>query len=294
MSQIHCEVGAIHSLTLDDGCVLRSRRIGSGPRNLILIHGFAEHNFTWGEVPSEISLEYTLIAIDLRGHGDSSWDRDGAYNLAKLAADVAETIKSLGIARFSLVGHSLGADVALEVAAAFQLSVDRLILVEFALEPIPEEVRKYAQSQFDAQYREYSTPTEYFDLLRLQRPLADAATLRKFADNSLKTTTTGVYVLKCDPSIRQLQSPELQPSLIRQRRILANLPCPCLLVRGSGSALVRQRAAENVVKLSRRAECCSVKGAGHAVMIDRPQQFYAAIARFLLSDLTAEYSNLSN
>lgn len=163
--------------------------------------------------------------------------------------------------------------------------IERLILVELAVEPISEEVLMHVQSQLLEQFRKYTSATEYFELLALQRPLADTVALQQFAIKSLKMNPAGTYILKCDPLIQQRQKPERRSSLARQKELLAHLTCRCLFVKGSGSAIVRRTAAENVVRSLRGIAYCDVEGAGHAVMIDRPQEFYAAISRFLLSDL---------
>ena len=271
------------SVDIGDGRNINVRVIGVGKNSLILVHGFGENSFAWGAISQHLAPGYTIYAIDLRGHGDSDWDLEGRYDLGKFTSDVVSIIHRLGIAPFAIVGHSLGADVALEVTSILPTQVLKLILVEFSLEAISEEVREHSLLQFDAQFRHYNTLSEYNELLQLQRPLADVNALLYYSNNSLRSKAGGGYVMKCDPAVKTVHTASSKASISRQTAAISNLRCPLLLIRGSGSAILKPATAHEIVGLCPRAELQQVHGAGHAVMLDRPLEFYRVLARFMLS-----------
>ena len=89
---------------------------GDGP-DLILIHGITENRSAWGATRQRLARVGRVVAIDLRGHGDS--DLAGTYALDAMAADVKAVADEVGAGLPTLVGHSLGAFVASVYAAAY-------------------------------------------------------------------------------------------------------------------------------------------------------------------------------
>jgi pimeloyl-ACP methyl ester carboxylesterase len=256
-------------------------QIGRGRDTLVLVHGLGENLHSWGELPEDITASHTIVAVDLRGHGDSDWDPRGEYHLDKFVSDLTTIIDRLAIRTFTIAGHSLGANIALEIACLRRSQVQKLVLVEFKLDDTADEVRKFAMEQFAAQFRVHDSLSAYNALLQQQRPLADPAALLHYSNNSVRPQPGGGYQVKCDPALRHFYDSTERNGAQQRRIAIARLSCPFLLVRGSGSALVPPAAAREIVKLAPHAQLSLVKGAGHAVMLDRPQEFNDAMARFL-------------
>lgn len=269
------------AVEMPDGCNINVTQASQGKHALLMIHGFGEHSYAWPEVPQAIASAYSLVYIDLRGHGDSNWGPAATYHLDNFASDVTAVVDRLGIRSFAIAGHSLGADVALRIAMLRRRSLTRLILVEFSLEPTPEDALEFFLTQFAAQFRIYSSTLEYDALLQEQRPLADHTALLRYSSNSLRHKPDGSYEVKCDPALRTFHQADRDELSRQAREEIAALSCPLLLVRGSGSAIVTRAAAEKVVTLAPNAQLAQIPGAGHAVMLDRPKEFNNIVARFL-------------
>lgn len=94
--------------------LLAHERTGSGPA-LVLIHGITESHETWRPLIQPLADEYDVVAVDLRGHGDSA--TGDAYDPVTLATDVLETVTALGMTSPLVIGHSLGGVVASAYAA---------------------------------------------------------------------------------------------------------------------------------------------------------------------------------
>jgi esterase len=268
-----------------DGCKLNVRRIGRGVNALVLVHGFGENSYSWAQIPEQITATHTVFAVDLRGHGESGWDCNGHYYLQKFVSDVTAVIDRLAITRFAIAGHSLGADVALEIAALNSLRITKLVLVEFSLGGVAADVLEFALSQFNEQFRVYDSILGYHSLLEQQRPLADRQALRRYCENSVRRSLEGGYEVKCDPNLRRLWEVEDSTSSAYQAKAISSLTCPVLAVRGSGSAIVTLAATREIVGLAPKIQLQQVSGAGHAVMLDRPTEFYRSVCAFLLGSV---------
>jgi len=100
---------------------------GSGPV-LLLIHGMAGTLENWQEVIESLARRYTVVAPDLPGHGGSA-PGGGDYSLGALATGLRDLLVALGHERASLVGHSLGGGIAMQMAYQFPELTERLVLV---------------------------------------------------------------------------------------------------------------------------------------------------------------------
>jgi pimeloyl-ACP methyl ester carboxylesterase len=86
------------------------------PPAILLVHGLASNARIWDLLAPLLAPNFRLVAIDQRGHGLSDKPDDG-YDLATIADDLASAIVALGWLRPLVVGHSWGANVALQLAA---------------------------------------------------------------------------------------------------------------------------------------------------------------------------------
>jgi pimeloyl-ACP methyl ester carboxylesterase len=106
-----------------------SYRVGgaSGPV-LLLLHGLLGSGASFGPALDELARTHRVIAPDLLGHGDSA-KPGGDYSLGSLATLVRDLLVVLGVESATVVGHSLGGGVAMQLAYQFPGTVDRLVLV---------------------------------------------------------------------------------------------------------------------------------------------------------------------
>jgi pimeloyl-ACP methyl ester carboxylesterase len=103
------------------------RSAGSGPV-IVLVHGITSTSATWANVLPYLAEQFTVIAPDLLGHGESAKPR-GDYSLGAYASGVRDLLSALGHERATFVGHSLGGGVAMQLAYQFPAHCDRLVLV---------------------------------------------------------------------------------------------------------------------------------------------------------------------
>ncbi|MEJ1088874.1 alpha/beta hydrolase [Microbacterium sp. Mu-80] len=139
--------------TLADGRMLSALRYGTDAPEVTLLHGAGLNAHTWDNVA--LLLGRPLLAIDLAGHGDSSWRDDADYSPASLAADVAHAMQAWSAQHQVLIGHSLGGLTAAVVADRHPELVDELVLVDVVpgldTDAAPSVLREfYTVTDFDS------------------------------------------------------------------------------------------------------------------------------------------------
>jgi pimeloyl-ACP methyl ester carboxylesterase len=102
-------------------------KAGRGP-TLLLLHGLGGDHSTWLPVLPALSRRFTVIAPDLLGHGDSAKPRTD-YSIAGYANGMRDLLAVLGVDQVTVVGHSLGGGVAMQLAYQYPGIVERLCLV---------------------------------------------------------------------------------------------------------------------------------------------------------------------
>ena len=85
----------------------------------VLIHGGRDHCRNWDWVALDLRLHFHLVAPDLRGHGDSDWAIGGNYAMVDYVLDVAQLMGAIAREPVTLIGHSLGAAIALQYTGTF-------------------------------------------------------------------------------------------------------------------------------------------------------------------------------
>ncbi|MFI8183378.1 alpha/beta hydrolase [Actinacidiphila glaucinigra] len=106
----------------------RAFRLGGSGPPLLLIHGLGDSSATWAHILPRLGRRHTVIAPDLLGHGDSERPR-ADYAVAAYACGMRDLLGVLDVDRVSVVGHSLGAGVAMQFAYQFPERCERLVIV---------------------------------------------------------------------------------------------------------------------------------------------------------------------
>jgi pimeloyl-ACP methyl ester carboxylesterase len=121
--------GAIASRYAEiDGVKLHYMTAGQGPA-VILLHGYAETSLMWKPIIPLLAQNFTVIAPDLPGIGDSEIPKDG-LDMKTAAIRIHGLAKSLGIAKARVVGHDIGLMVAYSYAAQFPAETEKLVVMD--------------------------------------------------------------------------------------------------------------------------------------------------------------------
>lgn len=241
---------------------LRVDDAGAGEPAVLLVHGLVGRLEWWAQAVAHLRAHHRVVAFDLHGHGESPAGPGAAFTIESFAADVLAVADALGLARFVLVGHSLGASVALAAAARAPGRVAGLVLVDAA--GVFRDAPPGALEQFLDALRSPGYPDvvrEAF-LANLDRAApATRATVLAGIEATPRATVTGAY-----------------ESLLRWD------PHPALAAYGGPRLLVVDADNESTFSLHAQAPSLprvALGGVSHWLQLDHPQEFHDILDRFL-------------
>jgi pimeloyl-ACP methyl ester carboxylesterase len=247
---------------------------------LLLLHGGSAHAHWWDHIAADLARDYRVLALDLRGHGDSAWTTPPAYEIEDYVADLAGVIAALKLAPLLLVGHSLGGFIALTYASANSEALRALVVVDMGFR-LRQSRRLRLLSHLPASiYQDETDLLQRFRLLPTETR-APSALLHHIARHSVHPLEDGRLTLKFD-----------RATLIREPHDLASLlpriACPSLFLRGSDSQTLSAATLAEMVTLCPRARELDIPDAGHHIFLDNSAAFLGALRSFLY-DTTEEH-----
>ncbi len=104
------------------------RQIGEG-EDLVFIHGFPTHGYTWRKILPKLSKYFKCHILDMPGLGDSDWSRNSNLNIDIQAKNAYQLLSEMGIKQFSLIAHDSGGTIARLLAIKHQHKIKNLILI---------------------------------------------------------------------------------------------------------------------------------------------------------------------
>ena len=277
-----------------DGGELHLLRWSSEGVPVILVHGFGNEAHIWDDFAPAIAETYRVLAMDLRGHGDSDWDAEGRYDYPDHQRDLEAVISKLGFDRVVLVGHSLGGRVCIRYAGDHIDQVAGLVIVDSAPELDPRGIVRISQDVEDHRDPSFESVKQYENYLSTSYPAATPESIRRMASNGLKQRKDGRYVLKMDIAFRSRAAGQVDPEELAKAEeastqalweALRKIECPTLVVRGAASDIMSADVADRMVddEMS-NATLAVVSQAGHSVMTDNPDGFRDCVCEFMLGE----------
>jgi pimeloyl-ACP methyl ester carboxylesterase len=249
---------------------------------VLLLHGGGQTRHAWGGTAAALAQAGRYaVAIDLRGHGDSTWDPDGDYSVDAFARDL-QAIAATFPQPPAVVGASLGGLATLVAQGELDPPpASAVVLVDIA--PRVDQVGVGRIIDFMTGNPDgFATLEDAADavagyLVHRPRP-KDLDGLRK----NLRLGDDGRYRWHWDP---RLMRGDKRPSATQQPHRLEDaaraIRVPMLLVRGRMSDVVSEEGARLFLQVAPRARYVDVSGAGHMVAGDRNDAFAAAVVAFL-------------
>jgi pimeloyl-ACP methyl ester carboxylesterase len=252
----------------------------------VLLHGFGDNSSVWGHLAPQIMSRFRVVAIDLRGHGNSEWDPQTRYDTRTLTADVAEVIESFGFKHAILIGHSWGAAIAIRLAAAQPAMIAGLVIADFGPELAEAGVQEVLKG-FAETPESFASPDEYARWLASRRPFANPRALEQYARYAVRQSADGRYEIKNDAAlgtkseIAGLTAENGRCYITGLWTELDGIKCRTLILRGAASGVFPRDVAARMIERMPTGRLQTIGAAGHAVMMDNPAEFSARVAEFL-------------
>jgi pimeloyl-ACP methyl ester carboxylesterase len=143
---------------------------------VICIHASTTNAFCFQALADELAADHQVIAYDLRGRGDSDKPEEG-YSISFHAEDLAELIYELGLERPILIGHALGALIALYFAVHYPAKLHKLVLIDASAPPpghAPEEQPAWLTGHLGTPFPSYQEYTAHLKALPFLGPYWNA------------------------------------------------------------------------------------------------------------------------
>ncbi|MAI79838.1 MAG: hypothetical protein CL917_12910 [Deltaproteobacteria bacterium] len=258
---------------------------------IILLHGFSNESRIWDDLIPGIAQHYRVLALDQRGHGESDWHPEAAYDYDDFVADLEAMVEGLGIDRFVLIGHSLGGRVAMLYGGRHPEKLAGLVIVDSAPELDARGTTRISLDTAANPDPTFASVAEYERIMAHAYPAATPASIKRMAIHGVKPTENGRYMLRMDTAFRSaIAGADAEAIAARQDanekelwRSLGKILCPTLVVRGAASDVVSADIADRMVEDAlKNGQLAVVPQAGHSVMTDNPEHFNIAVENFVL------------
>ncbi|AZG46671.1 alpha/beta fold hydrolase [Gordonia insulae] len=249
---------------------------GSANPRAVFLHGGGQNAHTWDSVL--LALGVPALAIDLPGHGHSSWRADGDYTPAPNALAIAPVIAELAPDVELIVGMSLGGLTTIRLAATDPDLMPRAVIVDAT----PESPQRAAELERQARGtvalmegpQEFDSLEEIVDLTQAAAPTRSLSSIRRGVVHNTRQRSDGTWVWRYD---RIRKAPPVQPLWDD----LAVAEVPMTLVRGGRSPFTTDDDIERFRSRSASTDVVVIEGAGHSVQSDTPIELAGVIAAAL-------------
>jgi pimeloyl-ACP methyl ester carboxylesterase len=263
-----------------------------GAPPIVLVHGGRDHARSWDWVAEDLRRDHHVIAVDLRGHGDSAWAIGSLYHVVEMVIDLAQLIDAIGAQQVVLLSHSLGSAVCAQYAGARPERVSKFVAIEGI--DIPKRFRamidslsaretlsraiESIQTQAARSPRRYSSIDAAAKRMREVNSFLSEAQAHHLTEHGVARNEDGTYSWKFDDYARG-------PKLFRSgddeiAEILAHVDCPVLLIRGTESDTPDPETS-GLLSRFKNARAVAVEGAGHWVHHDRLDETLRLVRGFL-------------
>lgn len=253
---------------------------GAAAPPVLLVHGNGGHAHWWDPLVPLLAPGRRLLAPDLRGHGDSDWPAEPAYGIADCTVDLIGLLDALALPRVAIVAHSMGARIAVWLAAHHPERVRGVALLDTSLAGVDEATARQWRGRIAGQRlgRSYPSADAARAAFRFVPPEPDVAPaiVADLAAHAVVERAPGQWAFRFDRAVLSLAGDGAGNLL----DLAAGLPCPLWLGRGTGSFVTPER---EVAALRARRDAMDAHdfAGGHHFFLSDPAGAGRALRTFL-------------
>jgi pimeloyl-ACP methyl ester carboxylesterase len=241
---------------------------------LILLHGISKHAHTFDHIAVDFARDYHVLAVDMRGHGDSGWSPEGAYLVEDYVKDIEGLFSQLGIRRATLLGNSTGGRVVQVFAGMHPELVEKLIVEDVGPER-PQDIADAFARQVRQDADGWASEDDLVRQLVSRNQRTPESLLRTYAHFGTKKRDDGRLIWKRDPNlVKGFVVTELWEHV-------SKITSPTLYVIGGASRIVPAAAQERLKHTLPNVQIVTMPGLGHYPNEEDTAGFLAIINPFL-------------
>jgi pimeloyl-ACP methyl ester carboxylesterase len=242
---------------------------------MILLHGIGRIARTFEPVARHFADDYRVIAVDMRGHGDSAWSPDGSYTVEDYTGDLIGIVEQLDLAGIVVWGNSTGGRVAQMFAGKVPDRVAAVIVEDVG----PERPRAIANRLAVQVEREDAEGWESVDAVVAElvetNPRTGREVLEAWANFGSHARDDGRIVWKRDPAIANDFVP------LQHWPVVGQITAPIIYILGGASTIVPPETQRELERVLPQVEIVTMPGLGHYPSQEEPEAFVAIVDRFL-------------
>ena len=246
---------------------------------MIMLHGIGRVAHTFDHIAAHFSANYHVMAVDMRGHGDSEWDPKGAYLVEDYTKDIEGLADQLHLRNIIVWGNSTGGRV-VQVFAGLH---PELVAAVIAEDVGPERPREIADSLAGRLKQEdekgWASEDELFAELKAANARTAEDVLRAYAHYGSKKRSDGRIIWKRDPKIGNGFVPTELWRFVRE------IQSPIIYVLGGRSTIVPAATQQELKQALPKAKIVTMPGLGHYPSEENPTDFLAIVDGFLADSL---------
>jgi pimeloyl-ACP methyl ester carboxylesterase len=244
-------------------------------RPLILLHGIARHARTFEHLAPHFSARCRVIAVDMRGHGESDWDPKGEYLVEDYYKDVEALTVQLGLVKdVVLWGNSTGGRVA-QVYAGLHPERVAAVIVEDVGPERPPAISERRAKRMAVEEDGWASGDELLAQVRKTYPRTPEPLLRSLIAHGSKPRADGRIVWKRDPAINN----GFVPTEIW--RYVRKIEAPITYILGGASTIVPPETQEELKRVLPQVQIVTMPGLGHYPSEEKPEEFLSLVDPFL-------------
>jgi pimeloyl-ACP methyl ester carboxylesterase len=243
---------------------------------IILVHGNSANAWWWRwTVEAMLPGSTRIIALDLRGHGESEWMTRPAYTPFEYADDIADLIDSLRADRPLVAGHSMGGIASLAFARRFPALARGVAAIDVAITSTLRRDRylRHLKALPTVVYPDLATAKAKFRLMPREGVIAPEI-LAEIAEKSVEPTPSGGYTMKFD------RESFFGSDGLDAADAIRRIEIPLLLVRAGRSRIMTAEAASRAVMSNPAARLVTIPDAYHHLPLERPTELAREILSF--------------
>lgn len=243
----------------------------SANHSVLLLHGLGVNGSSWQlQVPALLERDYRVIAPDMRGFGESTYP-GGKTTISGMSEDMVALLKSLQLGKVDLIGISMGGTIALRLALDHPELVRKLILVNTFAHLRPDSLSGWA----------------YFAVrfclvqvlgLHAQAKIVSKRLFPKPEQESLRQVLIS-QIMQANPQGYRAAMLALWNFDVLD--CLVNVNIPTLVITGDSDTTVPVKRQRQLVERISLAQHVYIADAGHAVIIEKPDEFNRVMMQFL-------------
>lgn len=245
-----------------------------GKPAFIMLHGIGRVAHSFDHLAPRFKNDYHVMAIDMRGHGDSAWSPEGAYIVEDYVKDLEAIVEQLNLRGIVLLGNSTGGRVVQVYAGMHPERVSRLISEDVGPERTNEIASAFTR-QVQQEANGWASEDELVASLKRNGGKTSDDLLRTYAHFGTKKREDGRIVWKRDPNLAKGFVPTELWRFVRE------IKSPTIYILGGSSRIVPPETQKQLKETLPNCQIVVMPGLGHYPDQEEPEEFVRIVQAFL-------------